>query len=193
MSPVFELVDQLPIWGLAAAIFMLRATDVTFGTMRILALIRGHKSLAAGLGFLEVLVWLAAVSQVLWKVKDHPVLILAYAGGFAAGNVIGMTLEQRLSTGWSAILMISPQKGEQIAAQLRKKGHRLTTLSGQGKDGPRTVLYATASRRSMPGIISVARDIDPQVFYSVDHCSETSYLTVLDRPALGWRQFWKHK
>lgn len=50
---------------LTTSIFVARILDVALGTVRSILVFRGHPIAAAGLGFLEVLIWLVAASQVI--------------------------------------------------------------------------------------------------------------------------------
>ena len=181
-----EWISDAPVWVVAAAVFLLRIVDVSLGTVRVILVVNGHKWLAAFLGFFEVLIWLAAISQVLLSVRQYPALMLAYAGGFAAGNVVGVVLERELGMGRAVALLISRDKGEEVAHQLRSLGHRLTTILGEGRDGPRQIVYATVRRRAVPRIIRTAREIDPDLFYVVHPCSETSLATRL-QSSIGLR------
>ena len=52
-------------WVLAPLIFCARVTDVSLGTCRQIIVVRGHRVLAAGIGFFESLIWLTAVSAVI--------------------------------------------------------------------------------------------------------------------------------
>ena len=89
-------VTDLPAWALAGTIFLLRIIDVSLGTMRTITVVNGRLRLSVALGFFEVLVWVTAVSQVILRLRDHPILVLAYAAGFAAGNAVGILLERKL-------------------------------------------------------------------------------------------------
>jgi uncharacterized protein YebE (UPF0316 family) len=133
------------------------------------------------------------MSKVIQSVQEAPVLMVAYAGGFAAGNAVGITLERRIAVGASVILMISRQRGKEIANKLRATGQKLTTIQGAGRDGSRTLLYVTAARRHFDKIIDTAKEVDPNLFFVVDHCSKTSYPTRLHQTSLGWRSFIKRK
>jgi uncharacterized protein YebE (UPF0316 family) len=46
-------------------IFVLRALDVGIAMVRIVLLGRGRRAIAAGLGFVEAIVWVVAVARVL--------------------------------------------------------------------------------------------------------------------------------
>ena len=83
---------------LPALIFVSRIFDVSFGTLRIIFVSRGKRSIAPFLGFFEVLIWLLAISQIMQNLNNFACYI-AYAGGFAMGNYIGMRIEEKLAMG----------------------------------------------------------------------------------------------
>ncbi len=83
-----SLFQTYPI-ALPIFIFFARILDVTLGTMRIISLSRGWKRLAPLLGFVEVFIWVVAISQLVRNLT-HFSSYLAYAAGFSAGNYIGM-------------------------------------------------------------------------------------------------------
>jgi hypothetical protein len=66
----------------ALLIFLMRLADVSLGTLRIVMLVRGRRSMAGALGFFESLIWTLAAAQVLSEL-DEPLKIIGYAGGFA--------------------------------------------------------------------------------------------------------------
>jgi len=186
------VIDSLPIWGLALAVFLLRVCDVSLGTVRTISVVHGRVRLSVFLGFFEILVWITAVSQVIVRVREFPILMFAYAGGFAAGNAVGIAIERRLAMGWCVVLMISRDLGEKVAARLRSMGQTLTTIDGAGRDGQRTLVYATVPRRGLRRIVKEAKNVDPELFYAVQYCSETSHIAPLV-PANGWRSALKKK
>src|SRR5262245_2133441 len=81
-------------WG-ALVIFCLRIVDVSCDTMRVIFAIRGKRNVAAALGFVQALVWIVAVGNAV-KHLDSVLHVLGYAGGYAMGTYVGVTLEQAL-------------------------------------------------------------------------------------------------
>jgi uncharacterized protein YebE (UPF0316 family) len=168
-----ELFDSVPFWILALAVFLARVTDVTLGTMRMIAVVHGHTVAAVTLGFFEILIWIVAVSGVIVTITEYPLLVVAYAAGYATGNAVGINLERRLAMGSCVITIISETGGE-VADALRSGGQRVTVFEGEGRDGPRQFVYATTRRRHAKAVVDTARAIDPGIFYVVQLCSETS-------------------
>ena len=78
-------------WG-ALVIFGLRIVDVSCDTMRVIFAIRGKRAIAASLGFVQALVWIYAVGNAV-KHLGSPLHVLGYAGGYAMGTFVGVSLE----------------------------------------------------------------------------------------------------
>lgn len=186
-----EIIDTFPIWTLAAVIFGLRVVDVSLGTVRTLSVVQGWVPLAMALGFTEILVWVTAISHVITNISQHPYLPFAYAGGFAVGNAVGITLERRLALGNVAVRLIT-EYGEQVTKALGDLSHVVTSINGTGSHGPVQLLYITCQRRNLAKLIATARNIDTALFYVVERFAETSRLAPLPQPT-GWRAVLKKK
>jgi len=187
-----EVIDSLPIWALAVLIFCLRILDVSLGTLRTVAVVQGRLAISVMIGFVEIMIWSIAVSQVITRVQDSPVLLFAFAAGFAAGNACGIALERAIGIGEVVVRMIVSTQHEAIAERIRGMGFGLTSFAGQGRDGPRTLMFTTCTRRSLNRIISEAAALDPSVFYTVDRFSHTGRVDPLPHPT-GWRAIFKMK
>ena len=184
--------DTFPVWAIALLVFSLRIVDVTIGTVRTIMVVSGRVPLAVGLGFFELLIWATAVSQVILMVPDHPILLVPYAAGFAAGNAVGILLERRLALGSCVVRMLTDTKGTEIAHTLSAAGQHVTAFLGESLSGPQTLLYATCARRQLPALLDAARRIDPTLFYSVERFSETGGVAPVMAPT-GWRAILKKK
>lgn len=183
----------LPIWALALLIFAVRIVDVSLGTLRTISVIQGRLALSVVLGFFEVLVWIGALSRVI-SVSDSPVLMIAYAGGFAAGNAVGIALDRRLALGAVVVRIISPNTGVEIVQALRNAGYRATTFHGTGRDGPVTLIYVMCRRRQLASLLQVARRQQPDLFYTVEPVQQQSERLAEALPyPTGWRAVFKKK
>jgi len=185
------LVD-LPIWGVAAAIFLMRVIDVTLGTVRTIAVVHGHTRWAVALGFVEISVWITAVSEAVARVGENPMLIVAFAGGFAMGNAVGIFLERRLAIGSSIVRLISAKKGDRVAHAIGDIGTMVTTFVGTSDEGDRSLVYAMCPRRRLPDLIAAAKVADEGVFYAVERFAETGLPAPTVQPT-GWRATFKKK
>src|SRR5436190_21930436 len=116
-------------------IFVAELCVVTLSTMRIIFLSRGMKSIAAALGFFEVSIWLFAIGQIMQNLS-HLGCYLGFAGGFTAGNYLGVLVEQRLGLGTLVVRIITPREAGTLVERLRAAHYGVTCLEGQGTAGP---------------------------------------------------------
>src|SRR4029434_2251810 len=86
-----------------------RICDVTLGTMRTIAGVRGRKHLAVVLGFAEVFIWIFVVASVVQGLSQNILLGLSYALGFAIGNYVGVSVDEWLAFGEQAMFIVSRQ------------------------------------------------------------------------------------
>jgi len=187
-----DFIDSVPLWLVGVSIFMLRIVDVSLGTIRTLFVVQGRLFVSVMIAFVEVLVWVTAVSQVIVRIHDSPLLALAFAAGFATGNAVGILLERRLAIGTCVLRMITGVNGEAIAAAIRAQGLVVTTFDGEGQDGACKLVYTTFPRRDLQRVIRLAKSIQPDLFYVVDRFSQTGSLGPLPHPT-GWRAVFKKK
>ena len=154
-----DLLSTSP-WLLSGAIFLARILDVSLGTLRTILVFRSYPVFAAMLGFLEVIVWIVAAGQVLQNL-DRWYLVLAFAGGFAAGNVVGIWLESKLAVGVELVRAISLNRDVQLAHQLRAANYSVIELAGTNGQGPVEVLLISEKRRRVPKLLSLIKTVDP--------------------------------
>lgn len=153
-------------------IFCARVADVSMGTIRTIYVIRGQRSAAWWIGFFEVLIWVVAVSRVINDL-DRPVYAVAYALGFATGNFVGVTIEQRLAMG-NRVVRVFSRQGDAIADAIRQAGFGATVFDGRGKDGPVELVYIEVPRREVKRVAAMVREVDPNCFYVIDDIREAS-------------------
>lgn len=152
---------------LPVLIFLARICDVTIGTVRILLLARGHKMFVPFLGFVEVMIWLLAVRQVLFGM-DNFITYIAFAGGFAMGNFVGMIIEERLAVGLEAIRVITRKDASELFEHLKEKGYGVTSIDAQGATGKVNILFMIVDRSEHRKIISIIKRFNPKAFYSIE-------------------------
>lgn len=148
-------------------IFLARIIDVSLGTIRIILISRGYRNIAPILGFFEVLIWLTAVSKALTNLNGiHSYFI--YAGGFAAGNYIGMLIESKLSIGYQYIRIITSKHVSALPLELRDEGFGVTVVDGMGMKGPVNILYTLAQKKNVKKIIDTVNILEPDAFITIE-------------------------
>jgi len=160
-----ELLIEYP-YLLAPLIFFARVADVSLGTFRTIVVFRGYKVLAATIGFFEVIIWLVAAGQVLTNL-DQWYLALAYAGGFAVGNYVGMWIEGRFAIGDELVRCISFNR-DVLAGKIRDEGFKVVSFDGDmGEEKAVELLLIIEKRRKVPALIRLIKTLDPTAVYSV--------------------------
>jgi uncharacterized protein YebE (UPF0316 family) len=148
-------------------IFCMRVTDVTLDTLRVLLMVRNAKWQVPLIGFVQVTIWVIAVTAVVQNLHS-PLHIIGYSGGFATGNYVGMLVEERLALGLATMNILTRNGGGQVAAALRERGFAVTEMDGRGKDGPVEILYSVISRRKVMPYIDVVERVAPDSFVVVE-------------------------
>jgi hypothetical protein len=126
-------------------IFALRILDVSIGTLRITYLVRGRRLIAGGLSFFESLVWLTAAAQVITSL-DAPLKFVAYAGGYATGTVLGVSIERWIAAGDTLLRVVTPVGSPSVEEPLRERRllRDLAQRPGPRRRRPRAVHRAAA-------------------------------------------------
>jgi uncharacterized protein YebE (UPF0316 family) len=153
--------------GNALLIFVMRITDVSMGTVRTTMIMRGQRKYAAMIGFVEVSIWVVAISRVMTHL-DTIWNIFAYSGGFAMGTLLGMYIEDKLAIGHSNIQIISLTKGPVIADMLRDNGYGATEMVAEGRSGPVSIITVVAPRKQVANVIRLINEIDATTFVTVE-------------------------
>jgi uncharacterized protein YebE (UPF0316 family) len=185
-------------WLLAVAIFAIRVSDVSLGTLRTIMVFRGFRGLAALVAFGEVLLWLVAVGQVLHNL-DRWYLAVAYAAGFATGNYVGMWIDTKLALGSEMVRAISANPEIDLADRLRLARFDVTALQGRREGGkPVEVLLVVEGRRHVPRLLRLIHETDPDALCTlsdVRHPGRPLLRRQRRRGGLGggWRAIGKRK
>lgn len=173
----------------ALLIFSLRIVDVSMSMVRMLLAVRGHRMLAAGLGFVEVLIWVVAVGYALEHLGS-PLHVVSYAAGFAAGNYVGIWLESKFALGMSVVhaVLSAATPGDDapvpsVAHVLRDAGFAVTELHGRGRDQDVLMLNVVIPRRQVPHVVRLVEEGAPGAFVTVEdvRASHGGYLRPSNR------------
>ncbi|HRK31423.1 MAG TPA: DUF5698 domain-containing protein [Tepidisphaeraceae bacterium] len=152
----------------ALLIFVLRIIDVSIGTVRTMFTVRGYRLVAGLLGVVESGVFIFAISHVLREAGGSPLTMMGYAFGFAAGVVLGITIEKWIASGTILIRCISPRHAVRLRANLLNEGFGVTSVRGEGRDGEVVILFIVAPRRKRNAAIAAIHEVDPTAFVTVE-------------------------
>jgi uncharacterized protein YebE (UPF0316 family) len=154
-------------------IFLAEVCVVTLSTVRIIFIARGMKVRASLLGFFEVSIWLFAIGQIMQNLSNLG-CYAGFAGGFALGNYLGITIEHKLGLGSLVVRIITNKDGRELAQNLKDAGYGVTSVDGQGATGPVQVILTVIPRKKLASVVALLKAFDPKVFYSVDDLQSAS-------------------
>lgn len=160
---MFSFLDQYP-YLLPVIIFFGRICDVTLGTLRIIFVSKGKRSIAPIIAFFEVFIWIVIISQILGKADDL-LTYISYAGGYATGTFVGMYIESKLAFGVLLYRVYTKEAGNVLVKNLNESGFGATMIRGEGSVGKVDVIETVVARQKMKKIEVVINDFDKHAFY----------------------------
>jgi len=165
--PTILISDIFSLLILPLLIFGARVLDVSIGTIRIIFVTRGRKLLAPLLGFFEIMIWLLAIGTVMQNFTN-PMYYVAYAGGFAMGNFVGIFIEDKLAMGTMAVQIITVKEANQLIEQLKSEGYGVTSLDAMGSTGQQVkIIFTVVKRKELQYVVEFITQFNPQAFYSI--------------------------
>jgi uncharacterized protein YebE (UPF0316 family) len=165
-------------------IFCARVIDVSINTLRIMFVLNGKKNVAPILGFFEAMIWLLAIGQIFQNV-NNPMSYVGYAGGFAMGTYVGMTIEEKLALGRVLVRVITPTPMPELIEYMKERNFRFTNVGAEGRFGKVNLLFTVMKREDLKDYIGTVKALNDKAFYtieSVKRVSEDELNVMEDRP-----------
>lgn len=170
-------------------IFCARLLDVPLATVRIILLSRGMKKVAPLVGFFEILIWLVAIGQVMQHL-DRWINYVAYAGGFAAGTWLGISLESRLALGLLSVRVITAEDATDLIQRLRTERFGVTDFAARGISGNVRLIFMVIQRKDLDRVMEIVRAIHPKAFVSISDVRSVSEGFLDDRKERAASRLW---
>jgi len=152
---------------LPSLIFIARVADVSIGTLRIVFISRGRQKIAPLLGFFEILIWVLAVTNIMQNLNNW-ICYIAYAGGFAAGNYVGLIIEEKLAVGDVIFRIIVRSDHKELMANLNSAGFGATAMKAEGSMNPVFVVYSIVRRSNAQQVTAIIQEVTPEAFFTVE-------------------------
>lgn len=185
---MFTIFDTYP-WLLPLVIFFGRICDVTLGTLRIIFVSKGEKRKAPIVGFFEVFIWVVVISQI-FSHATSIIAYVAYAAGYAAGNYIGILVENKIAFGYQLFRIYTKKDGHLLAKAFNKEGIGSTFIKGEGVISEVDIIETVVSRKSAKQVVRILNEFDENAFYLIEDIRAKqkgifSLPTVASSPRLG--------
>ena len=152
-------------------IFAARMVDVSLQTLRIIFTSKGKRNLAPIVGFFEVLIWLVAMGQIFQNLTNI-FYYIAYAGGFAVGNYLGIYIERKLSVGVISVHLILPKTPETLINVLTEEGYKLTIIATDNKESNAKLVISVMKRKKLNDFLSIIENNYDNAFISIENVQD---------------------
>ncbi len=164
------LASEAPIFTwviLPLLIFCSRIFDQSVGTLRMIFVSKGYRTIAPIFAFFESLIWLLAIGEIM-KHLNNPLCYVAYAGGYAMGNWVGMWLDERISIGNVIIRVILSVESHELIEHLKSANYGLTLLDAEGGKGKVKVIFSIIKRKDVNHFVTILNEFSPHSFYTIE-------------------------
>ena len=166
-------------------IFFARICDVTLGTLRIIFISKGKKTLAPFVAFFEVFIWIIVISELLSHANNF-FSYVCYAGGYATGSYVGMYVEERLAIGIQLLQVYTKKTPDDLLQQLNQANFGATIIEGEGMNGPVSIVQTVVNRKNIAQVEAIINQFDPEMFYVM---TDTRTVQRGIFPMMGSRRF----
>ena len=150
-------------------IFIAKIIEVTIGVLRMVLITKGERKLATVIAFFEIVIWLLVVSTVLVDITEDPFKVLAYAAGFAFGQMFGSLLEDKIALGNIRVEIIADEDiGIKLANHLRENKFGVITIEASGMTHKKMIIFLYAARKQMKNILNLCNEVSKDLVITVD-------------------------
>jgi len=160
---MFSFNLDILIWALI--IFVAIMVQVLVGTVRLIVMVKGKKTLSIIIGFFEsaisITITITIISNVI-KAGINVFMILFYSLGFALGLFLGMLISKKISKDMLSINIITKLAEVKIEDILRESGFGVTGFTGSGRDGELKILNIVCAKNNLDKLKNIVEKTDPK-------------------------------
>ena len=155
---------------LCLKIFFARIIDVTLATLRTVYSVKGKTLLAGIIGFIEATIWFIVVKEALNTDIQSPFIVMSYAGGFAAGSVLGTLESKTFVNSLIKVEVITTKATPDNVEKIRLEGFGVSVLDilDDDDDVDKKMLIITLNSKHLEELKRILRHIDRNAFVVVN-------------------------
>jgi len=142
-------------------IFISKVIENALGTLRLIVVANGKKTLGAFLQLAIAIVWILVTGIVVKDIASDPLKIIFFGLGSFIGSYAGSYIEEKIAFGNNMILVISEkQKGHTLVNNIRNNGFITTTFSGNGLENEKLISLIMIPRKKRHNLIKLIKKLD---------------------------------
>ena len=151
-----------------------KIVEITIQSLKTCMMVKGQRMKAAGLGFLECIIWGLVISTIIGTLGDNIYLLLFKCVGYATGLFLGSTLESKIALGTSNLeLVANDESTQRIIAYLKEHNRGYVVFDGYGSRDHMNMIFIVLPRKETPMTLrEIRKACDNQVFVAVSEISK---------------------
>lgn len=157
-------------------IFLARIIDVTLGTVRTVLVVRGRKSTAALIAFVEVLIWFLIAREALTTDATSWLIPICYAGGYATGTYIGSYITVNFMESLIGVQVTTKEASvDKMIKEIRDAGFGVSVidLKNPSDSHNKKMLMIQLNKSKLKVLTHIIRENDKDAFVVI---SDTKYV-----------------
>ena len=169
-----EFLGSIPPILVCCIVCAAKIIEITIQSLKTCMMVKGERIKAAGLGFLECVIWGLVISTIIGTLGDDLFLLFFYCIGYAAGLFLGSTIEGKIALGTSNLQLIANDESTaKIKTYLKEKGRGYTVFEGNGSVDKMNMIFIVLPRREATKLLREIRRIcDGKVFVVASEVSK---------------------
>ena len=160
---------------LCLKVFFARVIDVSLGTVRTILVVKGKRGISTCIAFIEAFIYFVVVREALNTELASLFIVIAYAGGFACGTLLGGFLSDKFIDGTLGVQVITSKKDDAMIKEIRKEGYAVSVVDVKGQDDHKEkyMLFIEINKHHVNHLREVIKRLDAKAFLVVN---ETKYV-----------------
>lgn len=160
----------MELFFLCIKIFFVRIIDVSLGTVRTIITVKGRRTLASMVGFIEVFIWFIIVKEALNTNETSIWIAISYSLGFATGTYIGSLLSDIFVSGTLGVQVVTSKQDNEMITTIRNEGYGVSVVDVKGReDGVgKYMLFIEIDKKRITRLKNLIKKLDPKAFLVVN-------------------------
>lgn len=155
-----EFLDSLHPVLVCLIVCAAKIVEISVQSLKTCMMVKGQRVKAAGLGFLECVIWGLVISTVIGTLGDNLFLLLFYCVGYATGLFLGSSIEGKIALGTSNLQLIANDENTaRIIEYVKVAGKGYTVFEGHGSVDKMNMILIVLPRKEMPRLLRDIRAI----------------------------------
>ena len=126
-----EFLASIPPIVVCLIVCCAKIVEITIQSLKTCMMVKGERLKAAGLGFIECVIWGLVISTIIGTLGDNLFLLLFYCIGYASGLFIGSFIESKIALGTSNLELIANDESTELITEYLKYIEYLAKWNGE--------------------------------------------------------------